>query len=95
MFKKTLACAVLVALSGCSEPTNTATNKEAKAPMSQANSVNYPVTKKGNVVDNYFGETLADPYRWLEDDMSAETANWVKAQNKVTFSYLAQAKLFT
>lgn len=90
MFKKTLACAVLVALSGCSEPTNTATNKEAKAPMSQANSVNYPVTKKGNVVDNYFGETLADPYRWLEDDMSAETANWVKAQNKVTFSYLEQ-----
>ena len=90
MFKQTLACAVLVALSGCSEPTNTATNKEAKAPMSQANSVNYPVTKKGNVVDNYFGETLADPYRWLEDDMSAETANWVKAQNKVTFSYLEQ-----
>lgn len=90
MFKQTLACAVLVALSGCSEPTNTATNKEAKAPMSQANSVNYPVTKKGNVVDNYFGETLADPYRWLEDDMSAETASWVKAQNKVTFSYLEQ-----
>lgn len=90
MFKQTLACAVLVALSGCSEPTNTATNKEAKAPMSQANSVNYPVTKKGDVVDNYFGETLADPYRWLEDDMSAETANWVKAQNKVTFSYLEQ-----
>jgi len=90
MFKQTLACAVLVALSGCSEPTNTVTNKEAKAPMSQANSVNYPVTKKGNVVDNYFGETLADPYRWLEDDMSAETASWVKAQNKVTFSYLEQ-----
>ena len=90
MFKQTLACAVLVALSGCSEPTNTVTNKEVKAPMSQANSVSYPVTKKGNVVDNYFGETLADPYRWLEDDMSAETANWVKAQNKVTFSYLEQ-----
>lgn len=90
MFKQTLACAVLVALSGCSEPANTVTNKEAKAPMSQANSVNYPVTKKGEVVDSYFGETLADPYRWLEDDMSAETANWVKAQNKVTFSYLEQ-----
>ncbi|MBH0072508.1 S9 family peptidase [Pseudoalteromonas sp. NZS127] len=90
MFKQTLACAVLVALSGCSEPTNTVTNKEVKAPMSQANSVNYPVTNKGDVVDNYFGETLADPYRWLEDDMSAETASWVKAQNKVTFSYLEQ-----
>ncbi|MGE6809514.1 prolyl oligopeptidase family serine peptidase [Pseudoalteromonas nigrifaciens] len=90
MFKQTLACAVLVALSGCSEPTNTATNKEVKAPMSQANSVSYPVTKKGEVVDSYFGETLADPYRWLEDDMSAETASWVKAQNKVTFSYLEQ-----
>ncbi|MCP5061536.1 MAG: S9 family peptidase [Ignavibacteriae bacterium] len=50
--------------------------------------INYPETKKGSVVDNYFGTEVADPYRWLEDDKSDETATWVKEQNKVTNSYL-------
>jgi prolyl oligopeptidase len=48
----------------------------------------YPKTKKGDVVDDYFGTEVPDPYRWLEDDMSEETKAWVKAQNKVTFAYL-------
>ena len=48
----------------------------------------YPETKKGETVDEYFGTKVADPYRWLEDDRSAETGQWVEAQNKVTFSYL-------
>ena len=48
----------------------------------------YPETKKVDTIDNYFGVEVPDPYRWLEDDLSEETANWVKAQNKVTFSYL-------
>jgi len=48
----------------------------------------YPETKKLDSVDTYFGVEVKDPYRWLEDDRSAETAEWVKAQNKVTFSYL-------
>lgn len=48
----------------------------------------YPETAKTDSVDFYFGEEVADPYRWLEDDRSAETAAWVKAQNEVTFSYL-------
>ena len=48
----------------------------------------YPLTKKGDVVDNYFGTKVPDPYRWLEDDKSEETAAWVKEQNKVTFGYL-------
>ena len=52
--------------------------------------LNYPVTKKENVTTNYFGTTINDPYRWLENDMSAETASWVKAENEVTFNYLAQ-----
>ncbi len=43
-----------------------------------------PVTRKDNTVDNYFGTEVADPYRWLEDDASDETAAWVEAQNKVT-----------
>lgn len=50
----------------------------------------YPVTKKGDVKDTYFGTVVPDPYRWLEDDRSAETEAWVKAQNEVTFDYLAQ-----
>ena len=50
----------------------------------------YPETKKGDVVDTYFGEQVADPYRWLEDDRSEETAAWVKAENEVTYSYLSQ-----
>jgi prolyl oligopeptidase len=56
------------------------------APMK--NKIEYPVTKKGDVVDNYFGTGVPDPYRWLEDDMSEETAAWVKEQNKVTSGYL-------
>ena len=50
----------------------------------------YPMTAKGDVVDDYFGTKVADPYRWLEDDHSQETADWVKAQNEVTEDYLSQ-----
>lgn len=50
---------------------------------------NYPATKKTDTVDDYHGIKIADPYRWLEDDNSAETKAWVKEQNKVTFDYFA------
>ncbi|WP_233550054.1 prolyl oligopeptidase family protein [Flavobacterium sp. 120] len=50
----------------------------------------YPTTSKGEIVDVYFDTKLSDPYRWLEDDKSAETGAWVKAQNEVTYGYLAQ-----
>lgn len=52
--------------------------------------INYPETRKDVVTDTYFGTEVADHYRWLEDDNSAETAEWVAAQNEVTFSYLNQ-----
>lgn len=52
--------------------------------------VNYPVTEKVDTVDEYFGTKVQDPYRWLEDDNSEATGNWVKAQNKVSFDYLNQ-----
>jgi prolyl oligopeptidase len=50
--------------------------------------LNYPQTKKVDSVDVYFDTKVSDPYRWLEDDRSEETAAWVKAQNEVTFGYL-------
>lgn len=50
----------------------------------------YPKTKTVNQVDEYFGVKVADPYRWLEDDNSAETAAWVEAENKVTQDYISK-----
>ncbi|MCM8569720.1 prolyl oligopeptidase family serine peptidase [Gramella jeungdoensis] len=50
--------------------------------------LNYPETKKVDTVTDYFGTKVKDPYRWLEDDRSEETENWVEAQNEVTFGYL-------
>lgn len=60
-------------------------SKEQK--MSQ---ITYPETAKTETTDTYFGETVADPYRWLENDTSEATAQWVEAQNDVTFGYLNQ-----
>ena len=48
----------------------------------------YPMTRQVDTVDTYFGQEVKDPYRWLEDDMSEETASWVEAENAITFSYL-------
>ena len=48
----------------------------------------YPVTKKVDQTDDYFGTKVADPYRWLENNDSQEVADWVAAENKVTFQYL-------
>ena len=53
------------------------------------NIILYPETRTDeSISDNYFGTEVADPYRWLEDDNSDETAKWVEAQNKITFTYL-------
>ena len=49
---------------------------------------NYPDTKKVDTVTNYHGTMVADPYRWLEDDQSEETKQWVTEENKVTFGFL-------
>lgn len=80
-----LTGSLLALLVGCNQTTTTSqdstTNNEK---------MNYPTTKKGDVVDNYFGTPVPDPYRWLEDDKSAETAQWVKAQNDFTFAYLSK-----
>ena len=53
-----------------------------------AQGLQYPKTAKDGTVDEYFGTKVADPYRWLENDTSAQTAAWVEAENKVTNTYL-------
>jgi prolyl oligopeptidase len=50
----------------------------------------YPETKKGDVVDSYFGTNITDPYQWLENDTAADVQEWVKAENEVTQNYLSQ-----
>ena len=59
-------------------------NSQAETPM------NYPETRKGDVYDEYFGTRVDDPYRWLEDDLSEETAEWVRAENELTSAYLTE-----
>ena len=54
----------------------------------QAERMQYPETRKVDVVDDHHGTQVADPYRWLEDQDGDETAAWVQAQNEVTFAYL-------
>src|SRR5262249_57951772 len=54
----------------------------------QSSSFRYPQPRKGDVVDTYFGTTIADPYRWMEDLNSAELKQWVDAENAVTAKYL-------
>lgn len=58
--------------------------------MAQSHKMVYPNTPKGNTVDEYFGVKVADPYRWLENDTSKATAQWVKAQNVVTEKYFSK-----
>jgi prolyl oligopeptidase len=50
----------------------------------------YPEARKDQVVEDYFGKKVEDPYRWLEDDLSDETAAWVEAENKVTRAFIDQ-----
>ena len=54
----------------------------------QQKAISYPQTATVDTVDTYFGVSVPDPYRWLENDTSAATASWVKAQNEITNNYL-------
>jgi prolyl oligopeptidase len=57
--------------------------------VNDSNSVSYPETRQSDTADTYFDTLIADPYRWLEDDRSSETGNWVERQNETTQSYLS------
>ncbi len=77
-----LMAATGIALAGCpAEPVTVAQTEEEYK-------LTYPETHRDDLVDDYHGTKVADPYRWLEDPDSPETAAWVAAQNRVTFGYL-------
>ncbi len=62
---------------------------QQKQESAEKMNITYPETRKdSSIVEDYFGTKVADPYRWLEDDRSAETEAWVTAQNEVSFGYL-------
>lgn len=75
-----LLCTVTL-VTACKTETEEKTNQIA---------VNYTETKKVDTVDTYFGTEVPDPYRWLEDDRSEETMDWVKRENETTYGYLEQ-----
>lgn len=82
MLKKLLFIASAVIFFSCNSNQTTKTDFKSI-------DVKYPITQKDStVVDDYFGTKVADPYRWLENDTSAATGAWVKAENEVTQGYL-------
>jgi prolyl oligopeptidase len=89
--KNKVSILILIGLiSACSEQPDSTKAETSITPAidNQTTAIDYPKTRKGEVVDQYFGQSISDPYRWLEDDLSLETGEWVKAQNTTTFDYL-------
>lgn len=78
VMKKLFLIGLVAYTSSCSTETEMKENK----------GLSYPETKKEDVVDEYFGTQVSDPYRWLENDTASDTEAWVRAQNKVTEAYM-------
>jgi len=88
LFLTTLSIAIITLLLSCDSGTKAPTNQTMDFKQIP---VTYPATRKDtSVTDNYHGTKISDPYRWLEDDQSAETKEWVTRQNIVTNGYLSQ-----
>ncbi len=88
--KKLLVMAALLT-TACQNYTTTANNPKSDTKENSAMSViKYPATIKTPVIDTFFDTQVVDNYRWLEDDMSDQTADWVGRQNKLTQDYLKQ-----
>lgn len=89
MKQTTFLLAASLSIIACGEKVNTE-NKTVKQEFKEITVKDYPKVRKDEVSDDYFGTIVKDPYRWLENDTSIETAAWVKSQNEVTFDYLSQ-----
>ena len=76
-----VALSVALLMIGCTEP-DAATSDPPVEPVA------YPETKTVDHVDTYHGQSVEDPYRWLEADTAAAVEGWVERQNEVTFGYL-------
>lgn len=99
MKKPLLTLVALGVLAACSpngeaERDNRQSNAQAEPQQAtqgaEQDTMAYPESRRDDTVDTYFGTDVSDPYRWLEDDRSEETADWVAAQNELTFDYLGQ-----
>ena len=58
------------------------------ATTARSQQIAYPPSNRGDVTDNYFGHSVSDPYRWMEELDSPATKNWVESENAITFAYL-------
>src|SRR5882724_5544959 len=66
---------------------------EVGVAYAQSPSFSYPVSRQAEVVDDFFGTKVSDPYRWMEQSDSTEAAEWIAAQNRLTFAYLERLPL--
>ena len=85
-----LSSFILLALAFASCTNNQNNMSDTISPADTIETLAYPKTAKGDVIDDYFGTKVPDPYRWLENDTSAETKAWVIEENKVTDNYLSK-----
>ena len=87
-----LLCFAVLLISACGQQAEQAATYTPRFTREDVDmqKLDYPVTEKVDQTDDYHGTQVADPYRWLEDVDSDETAAWVAAQNKVSFAFLEQ-----
>ena len=95
VFNRVLPGVMVILLVACSDRTPEISTEPETAPAPTAVALSYPETRKVDVVDDYHGTLVADPYRWLEQDVreSEAVAEWVAAQNRVTDAYLGTLEM--
>lgn len=89
MVRSIVVAAGLLAVSSWNQPLLGQTAAKTAGRAGPRGAIAYPETQRGDVLDDYHGRQVADPYRWLEDTESAATADWIDRQNQVTDAYLA------
>src|SRR5262245_66514254 len=87
-----MATAILasLSLSGALPAQKTSAQDKGQKKPTMSKTFVYPKAKKVDQIDDYHGVKVADPYRWLEDPDSADSREWIEAENKLTFGFLNQ-----